>query len=75
MVRNHTTQAHVSSLAEGLGILATTGLNVTRASVLRLAGSVDLERMEDPVQRAALEAQIREFGQCPKQIFAGPHPK
>jgi factor associated with neutral sphingomyelinase activation len=38
------------------------------------AGAVDLERVTDPVERAAFEAQIREFGQTPKQIFVGPHP-
>jgi factor associated with neutral sphingomyelinase activation len=38
-------------------------------------GAVDLEKVESPVERAAIEAQIREFGQTPKQVFTGPHPR
>lgn len=41
---------------------------------LTYEGSVDLEREKDIRQRAALEAQIQEFGQTPKQLFAAPHP-
>ena len=37
-------------------------------SIVRV-GAVDLERVSDPVERAAFEAQIREFGQCPKQVL------
>ena len=29
-------------------------------------GRIDLEQLSDPVQRAALEVQITEFGQTPK---------
>lgn len=39
------------------------------------SGAVDLEKVDNPVERAAIEAQIREFGQTPKQVFAGPHPR
>ncbi len=42
---------------------------------LTYEGAVDLETVEDPVERAAFEAQIREFGQTPKQVFVGPHPR
>ena len=30
--------------------------------------------IDDPNQRSALEAQIMEFGQTPKQLFTSPHP-
>ena len=30
--------------------------------------------IDDPNQRSALEAQIMEFGQTPKQLFTYPHP-
>ncbi|KAL6774446.1 hypothetical protein ACKKBG_A25030 [Auxenochlorella protothecoides x Auxenochlorella symbiontica] len=36
---------------------------------------VDLDRIADPVQRAAVAAQIRHFGQTPSQLFPRrPHP-
>lgn len=38
-------------------------------------GSIDLESITDPAQRHALEVQIMEFGQIPKQVFRHPHPK
>lgn len=41
---------------------------------LTYEGSVDLETIVDPVQRASLEAQINEFGQAPQQLFSRPHP-
>ena len=31
--------------------------------------------MIDPEMRAAIELQIKEFGQTPKQLFRTPHPK
>lgn len=34
-----------------------------------------LLRIEDPNERASLEAQILEFGQTPKQLFTSPHPQ
>ncbi|CAN0434375.1 unnamed protein product, partial [Hapterophycus canaliculatus] len=40
-----------------------------------LKGTVDLETIDDPRERAALESQISEFGQCPSLLFAGPHPR
>lgn len=36
---------------------------------------MDLEKVDDPRERAALESQISEFGQCPSQLFRGPHPR
>jgi factor associated with neutral sphingomyelinase activation len=41
---------------------------------LTYEGAVDLEAIKDVRERAALESQIQEFGQTPKQLFAGPHP-
>ena len=41
---------------------------------LTYEGSVDIEAEMDPGQRAALEAQILEFGQTPTQLFTSPHP-
>lgn len=35
---------------------------------------VDLEKIEDPVERKAMRVQINEFGQTPKQLFKIPHP-
>ena len=37
-------------------------------------GSVDIETIHDLEQRYALEVQIGEFGQVPKQLFSSPHP-
>ena len=41
---------------------------------LTYEGAVDLERIKDPVERAAIEEQINEFGQIPSQLFYSPHP-
>mmetsp|Transcript_24328 Transcript_24328/g.35658 ORF Transcript_24328/g.35658 Transcript_24328/m.35658 type:complete len:847 (-) Transcript_24328:998-3538(-) len=41
---------------------------------LTYEGAVDLEKETDSRRRRALEMQIQEFGQTPKQLFAGPHP-
>lgn len=41
---------------------------------LSYEGSVDLETISDPVEKCSFEAQIQEFGQTPKLLFAGPHP-
>ena len=38
-------------------------------------GKVNLELLNDPVQRLAFETQISEFGQTPKQIFFKNHPQ
>lgn len=42
---------------------------------LTYEGAVDLEHITDANKRAALEIQIQEFGQTPKQLFIGPHPR
>jgi len=41
---------------------------------LTYAGAVNLETIKSDHERAALEAQIQEFGQTPMQIFFSPHP-
>lgn len=38
-------------------------------------GAIDLDSIQDLNQRHALEVQIMEFGQIPKQIFTLPHPQ
>lgn len=38
-------------------------------------GSVDLDTINDLEERYALEVQIGEFGQVPKQLFHSPHPQ
>jgi hypothetical protein len=42
---------------------------------LTYEGSVDIDAIEDPVQRAAIENQIANFGQTPSQLLFHPHPK
>ena len=37
-------------------------------------GAVDMEKIHDLEERYALEVQIGEFGQVPKQLFNSPHP-
>ena len=37
--------------------------------------SLLLSRFLDPEMKAAIELQIKEFGQTPKQLFREPHPK
>lgn len=38
-------------------------------------GNVDLDSIADLNERHALEVQIMEFGQIPKQVFKVPHPR
>ena len=42
---------------------------------LTYEGAIDLEKIADPSERDAIEAQITEFGQTPKQLFTIPHPQ
>lgn len=41
---------------------------------LTYEGSVELENMNDPIMREAIENQIRNFGQTPSQLLMEPHP-
>ena len=42
---------------------------------LTYEGAVDVAQIADKRERHAVECQINEFGQCPRQIFAAPHPR
>jgi WD40 repeat protein len=41
---------------------------------LTYEGAVDIDKIADPVMRAATITQISNYGQAPKQIFKRPHP-
>eukprot|EP00211_Chloroparvula_japonica_P001331 CAMPEP_0119149810 /NCGR_PEP_ID=MMETSP1310-20130426/43880_1 /TAXON_ID=464262 /ORGANISM="Genus nov. species nov., Strain RCC2339" /LENGTH=581 /DNA_ID=CAMNT_0007141947 /DNA_START=75 /DNA_END=1817 /DNA_ORIENTATION=+ len=41
---------------------------------LTYEGATEVEKVQDPTERASLEAQIQEFGQTPRQLFTAPHP-
>lgn len=41
---------------------------------LTYEGSVDMDSINDPVMREAIENQIRNFGQTPSQLLMEPHP-
>jgi len=36
--------------------------------------AIDIEKVTDPERRLALQAQIAEFGQTPRQLYTHPHP-
>ncbi|KAJ2715225.1 hypothetical protein H4R19_001315 [Coemansia spiralis] len=36
--------------------------------------AVDIDAIQDPVERASIESQIHYFGQTPAQLFTAPHP-
>ena len=42
---------------------------------LTYEGAVDLDAIEDPQERLAIETQIVNFGQTPAQVFKRPHPR
>lgn len=42
---------------------------------LTYEGAVDLDTMDDELQRSAIEDQIANFGQTPMQIFRKKHPR
>ena len=41
---------------------------------LTYEGAVDVDAIQDPIQRRSVETQIANFGQMPSQIFSRPHP-
>lgn len=41
---------------------------------LTYEGSVDMDGIQDPVMKVAIENQIRNFGQTPSQLLMEPHP-
>jgi hypothetical protein len=34
-----------------------------------------VSKIQDPVSKSAIEIQVNEYGQAPKQLFKSPHPK
>eukprot|EP01094_Clydonella_sp_ATCC50884_P021304 TRINITY_DN4670_c1_g1_i1.p1 TRINITY_DN4670_c1_g1~~TRINITY_DN4670_c1_g1_i1.p1 ORF type:complete len:806 (-),score=266.06 TRINITY_DN4670_c1_g1_i1:22-2325(-) len=42
---------------------------------LTYEGAIDIQSIQDPVERAASIAQINNFGQTPSQLFKRPHPQ
>jgi len=42
---------------------------------LTYEGGSELTKIQDPVSRRAIEIQVSEYGQTPKQLFKNPHPK
>jgi hypothetical protein len=42
---------------------------------LTYEGYVDVNKIQDPVSKNAIEIQVNEYGQSPKQLFKTPHPK
>lgn len=42
---------------------------------LTYEGAVDIDSIQDPLEKQAIIAQIKEFGQTPKQVFSLPHPQ
>ncbi|EKX43845.1 hypothetical protein GUITHDRAFT_72856, partial [Guillardia theta CCMP2712] len=42
---------------------------------LSYENQVDLEKISDPEERRAVEAQIADYGQTPRQLFRSPHPR
>ncbi|KAJ2253121.1 hypothetical protein EV176_007482, partial [Coemansia sp. RSA 451] len=41
---------------------------------LTYEGAVNIDAVQDPLERASIESQINYFGQTPTQLFALPHP-
>ncbi|KAJ2866440.1 hypothetical protein GGI22_001285, partial [Coemansia erecta] len=41
---------------------------------LTYEGAVNLDAIQDPMERASVEGQIHYFGQTPTQLFTSPHP-
>ncbi|KAI8325938.1 hypothetical protein GQ54DRAFT_250480, partial [Martensiomyces pterosporus] len=41
---------------------------------LTYEGAVNLDSIQDPIERASVESQINYFGQTPTQLFTAPHP-
>ncbi|KAJ2561203.1 hypothetical protein GGH12_004184 [Coemansia sp. RSA 1822] len=41
---------------------------------LTYEGAVNIDAVQDPLERASIESQINYFGQTPTQLFASPHP-
>jgi factor associated with neutral sphingomyelinase activation len=42
---------------------------------LTYEGNIELDKIIDPIEKKAIEIQVNEYGQTPRQIFKTPHPK
>ena len=42
---------------------------------LTYEGAIDLEKIQDPIERESVITQTLNFGQTPKQLFSKPHPR
>jgi hypothetical protein len=42
---------------------------------LTYEGNIELEKIFDPIEKKAIEIQVNEYGQTPRQLFKTPHPK
>ena len=42
---------------------------------LTYEGNIELDKIFDPIEKKAIEIQVNEFGQTPRQLFKTPHPK
>jgi hypothetical protein len=42
---------------------------------LTYEGGAEITKIQDPISRKAIEIQVNEYGQTPKQLFKNPHPK
>lgn len=42
---------------------------------LTYPGAINLDSIQDPIEKKSIETQILNFGQCPNQLFTAPHPK
>ncbi|KAJ3287848.1 Neurobeachin-like protein 2 [Rhizoclosmatium sp. JEL0117] len=42
---------------------------------LTYEGAINIDQIQDPVERRSIEDQINNFGQTPMQLFKKPHPK
>ena len=71
---HHSAQPHLAARCrfKQTGAAAEAADNVFHP--LTYEGAVDVAAEGDPVRRRALEAQINEFGQCPRRLFREPHP-
>ena len=49
-------------------------LMIVTGALVRYESAVDIDSIEDPVQRRATISIINNFGQTPKQVFKKPHP-
>lgn len=42
---------------------------------LTYEGNIELHKIDDPIEKKAMEIQVNEYGQTPRQLFKTPHPK